>query len=527
MCGVAGPACRCAALVLLLSLRDGRVWDVSKRKEGRTRTLAGHGSFVVGSPADCDGAIAVAATLTNDSRHEDSNYNSFKVHVAAPGSNVLTTFPPNTYGNYGATSGASPIAAGTAALLASRGYNSRYIYDMILGNTKNLDWLAQDGKTILRGRVDAGRAVKDFRTVGSSTFSGDFNGDGRADVLVAHEYNTGCCGLWVWLSTGSSLSSALWHGGPSTCSYDVRSARFAVGDLNGDGRSDLISTFDYHHLGEAQRTRVWVWLSTGSSFSAPANWWTSAVGGWDWARHQLMAGDVTGDGRADVVMSYDYGSDGTRLWVWPPTGSGLGNPVQWWQGTTFDASRTRFMIGECSGDGRADIVGWHERPAGGRVAWGSSSAYAWTSTGSSFASQGVRWTASGAAYPKWRVSTTMGNVTTGDSRADVIIHYDQLQQTSQVRILISGSSTCSFSLSDSWWQSGTHAFDFNRSKILSGNVNGSGPADLMVFYDLTSTLGAGSSAWYAFTSNGSSLTSQGAWWTSSPGGFDWYKGKPQ
>ncbi|MBZ5616745.1 MAG: VCBS repeat-containing protein, partial [Acidobacteriia bacterium] len=138
--------------------------------------------------------------------------------------------------------------------------------------------------------------------------TGDFNGDGKTDILHAVE-NTDYAN--VWLSNGDGTfkvtSFSPWPG------YAIPNGVWLTGDFNGDGKTDVL-----HAVQDTDYANVWLSNGDGTfkvtSFSP---WSGYAIPNGIW-----MAGDFNGDGKTDIlhaVANTDYAN------VWLSKGDGTFN----------------------------------------------------------------------------------------------------------------------------------------------------------------------------------------------------------
>lgn len=180
----------------------------------------------------------------------------------------------------------------------------------------------------------------------------DLDGDGFADIAVAGDaavdvYRGGPGGTFEPRQTVIT---------PSSCQQGDCSVRsFVAGDVNGDGRLDLVELAD---------TTIRVMLQQGGGhFAAPI---PESVGG-PHSSATLQLGDMDHDGRLDAVMNDP--TTGVGVCYRPGLGDGTFGPPVTIESGFLDA----FTIGDLNGDGRPDVVGsfhgylfqWIARPDGG------------------------------------------------------------------------------------------------------------------------------------------------------------------
>ncbi|MFW7379716.1 MAG: S8 family serine peptidase [Oligoflexus sp.] len=111
------------------------------------------------SSYDLPNIIAVASTDRNDQLSGFSSYGATSVHIAAPGSDIFSTEPNNSYGLKSGTSMATPHVVGLVALVKSHFTELSYlqIKDRILSTSIRLPSL--EG-VVRHGRIDALSALE-------------------------------------------------------------------------------------------------------------------------------------------------------------------------------------------------------------------------------------------------------------------------------------------------------------------------------------------------------------------------------
>jgi thermitase len=104
--------------------------------------------------------LSVASTDRNDRLSNFSNYGAKTVHLAAPGSVILSTWPGGLYEEHSGTSMATPQVAGVAALVVATqpDISLKDLRERLLSSVDKLPALS--GKVATGGRLNAARAVR-------------------------------------------------------------------------------------------------------------------------------------------------------------------------------------------------------------------------------------------------------------------------------------------------------------------------------------------------------------------------------
>ena len=219
------------------------------------------------------------------------------------------------------------------------------------------DGLAASPATSLTG-PDVGGA---FGT--SVASAGDVNGDGYADVIVgASEASSESGKSYVYLGSaaGVATSPATTLAGPDGAHSSFGISVASAGDVNGDSYADVVvGAFTASN----QRGKAYVYL--GSAAGLPTSP-TTTLTGLDAASlfglSVASAGDVNGDGYADVVVgaSLDASSYIGKAYVYLGSGAGLADApatkLSGSGGANGDFGSAVASAGDVNGDGYADVV---------------------------------------------------------------------------------------------------------------------------------------------------------------------------
>ena len=184
--------------------------------------------------------------------------------------------------------------------------------------------------------------------------SGDFRGNGKSQIALL-EPAAGDASLQIAVREpnpdGETFAESVWlTTEPNT--FRFNRAKFAVADVTGDGRDDLVALYDESE----NKSGLLVFRSTGSAFTTPEKWWDGENYTWNRAR-AVVAGNFGGSGHDAVLVAYQYDNFEMRLHYFESTGSAFtfgGTQGAYDSGPAqFDASLARFAVGHFTRTGGA------------------------------------------------------------------------------------------------------------------------------------------------------------------------------
>jgi hypothetical protein len=194
--------------------------------------------------------------------------------------------------------------------------------------------------------------------VGVATWAiGDVTGDGKSDLMVQTN-GAGLSGALVQtVSVGRSIGSRFdnlqaWSASP--CPQPGGCGLFQLADVNGDGKADLVA-FAWGAKEATGWANVWVSLSDGTKFGAAQLWHSSFC-----IREQVCrVADVNGDGRADLVAFTPLTG---LVWVALSQATQFGAAATWQNYVCVKGERC--LVGDANGDGKADLIAFKPGAAG-------------------------------------------------------------------------------------------------------------------------------------------------------------------
>ena len=369
------------------------------------------------------------------------------------------------------------------------------------GSPANADWIAESNQAAARFGASVSTA-------------GDINDDGFDEVLVgAPRYDHGETdegAAFAWYGSRDGLGARGTPANPDwTAEGNMANAHFGAavataGDIDGNGHADVIvGAPDY----PAYRNGcAFVYHSSETDLTDTASWAVSDATGGQCGFAVGTAGDVNGDGLADVVIGapqYSVWNNAGQAWVYYGLRGGLSLIVNWTAQGNQDSAGFGYSVGtagDVNGDGYDDVIVGAPYYDNGETNEGR--AFVFLGTAAGIAST-ASWTAEGnQAEAHFGASVATAGDVNGDGYDDVIVGAPGFDngQTNEGRVYIYLGSATGPSASPDWIAEGNQpGASLGRTARTAGDVNGDGYDDVIIGASERAFVYHGSSAGLSLT----------------------------
>ncbi|MCU0253318.1 MAG: FG-GAP-like repeat-containing protein [Acidobacteria bacterium] len=315
--------------------------------------------------------------------------------------------------------------------------------------------------------------------------AGDVSGDGISDILVGapgHDWPDATNGGAVWVYYGSAgvpdtvydwyIRGTVAHPAPPNGGYFFGRAIGTAGDVNGDGYAEIVVTDPY--VGA-------VYVDYGSANGPSAALWSVGYPDVDFGWSALAAGDLDGDGYGDLAVGAPLSGTGGSVRIYRGRAAGLDPGVYWdidWTPAEDHFGYHVGTAGDVNGDGYSDLIVSANRAAYG---FGMVLVYHGSPAGPGTAWD---WSCQGtqAEGEFGSVSATAGDVN-GDGFSDIVIGapWETYGQEHEGRAYLFLGGAAWLTASSAWSAEGNNTGgQYGYSVASAGDVNGDGFSDVIV-----------------------------------------------
>jgi RHS repeat-associated protein len=209
----------------------------------------------------------------------------------------------------------------------------------------------------------AAHAATDWSVQDYDLYPGDFDGDGKTDLLYVAKDASKASGIARSDGTGPNLPFQSWPSNYLGIPWSGNRYSIIVADFNGDAKADLFlqraTAGDSYLLFADDNGKISSISQTISNTALALNWSAD--------QHRILAGDFNNDGKADLFFQATLptaasGTAATNAVVFAnSSGTFTAGPAQTWTDASWSAFKwstenSNIFVGDFDGDGMKDLL---------------------------------------------------------------------------------------------------------------------------------------------------------------------------
>ncbi len=450
---------------------------------GTGNNLAYYGWWVCGAgDLNGDGYSDVAVTAYNDNIGGETSEGLVYVYMGAAAG--LNSVPANILqsNQVGAWMGR---CVNTAGDVNGDGYADLLVGSPRYTNGESLEGVGQIFLGSAAGVSNVSNILFELNNAGANLGesvcdAGDVNGDGWTDIILgARIYgSSGAAAVYLGGQYGTNLSpTTSRYGGAANVQLGASIAD--AGDVNGDGYADMITGAPGASNGQAGEGIAYVHYGSVTGISAvPSVQLEANIAGAQFGFSVGSAGDVNGDGYADVIVGAPFSGANGRVYLYMGSAGGLSTvpAVTLSYGSQFGYSVA--PAGDVNTDGYGDII---------IGAPGSNQAYVFRGSSVGLVTSYYYLLSEPQAGSQYGCSVNTAGDVNGDGYSDVIVgarNYSNGQANEGVAFVYNGGTASVHEPYSRLLEVNQVAADFGVSVSGASDVNGDGFMDVVVGADL-------------------------------------------